>query len=92
MKVFVIALTAFILIQFGCKQSTQNEHSDNGKDGWLKGNTSQKFNQIAGQLIGIDITMIDTGYRYQELYWAGQDQNWDYALYQTKKIKKTITN
>ena len=38
------------------------------------------------------MAMIETGYRYQELYWAGQDQNWEYANYQLKKIKVAIEN
>ena len=36
--------------------------------------------------------MVETGYRYQELYWGGQDQNWEYAEYQLEKIKLTIEN
>lgn len=36
--------------------------------------------------------MVETGYRYQELYWAGQDQNWEYADYQIEKIKIAIEN
>ena len=36
--------------------------------------------------------MVETGYRYQELYWAGQDENWEYADYQLEKIKIAIEN
>lgn len=36
------------------------------------------------------MAMVETGYRYQELYWAGQDMNWEYADYQTDKIKTAI--
>lgn len=36
--------------------------------------------------------MVETGYRYQELYWAGQDENWEYANYQLEKIKTAIEN
>ncbi len=36
--------------------------------------------------------MVETGYRYQELYWEGQDQNWDYAGYHLNKIKIAIEN
>lgn len=35
-------------------------------------------------------TMVETGYRYSELYWAGQDQNWQYADYQLEKIPTAI--
>jgi hypothetical protein len=36
--------------------------------------------------------LVETGYRYQELYWAGQDQNWEYANYQLEKIKLAKEN
>lgn len=36
--------------------------------------------------------MVEKGYRDQELYWAGQDENWDYADYQIEKIRKAIEN
>lgn len=36
------------------------------------------------------MTMVETGYRYQELYWAGKDGNWEYASYQAEKIRQTM--
>ena len=36
--------------------------------------------------------MVETDYRYQELYWAGHDENWEYAEYQLDKIKLAIEN
>jgi hypothetical protein len=36
--------------------------------------------------------MAETGYRYGELYWAGQDRNWDYAKYQIEKIRTAVKN
>lgn len=38
------------------------------------------------------MAIIETGYRYQELYWVGQDESWDYADYQIEKIRKAIEN
>jgi hypothetical protein len=38
------------------------------------------------------VAMVEVGYRYQELYWAGQDQNWEYANYQLEKIKLATDN
>lgn len=63
-----------------------------GKYGWISGSDSVKFDIIANQLSGFDVAMAETGYRYQELYWAGQDENWEYADYQLKKIKLAIEN
>jgi len=76
----------------GCKSPIEEEKTANGKDNWLKGNDFEKFDVVAKQLRGFDMTMVETGYRYQELYWAGKDQNWEYANYQIQKIKKTIAN
>lgn len=61
-----------------------------GRDGWLKGTTNEKFETISGQLRGLDMTMVETGYRYTELYWAVQDTNWDYAHYQLEKLQSTL--
>ena len=36
--------------------------------------------------------MVEIGYRYQELYWAGADSNWEYAGYQLAKIDLALAN
>jgi hypothetical protein len=36
--------------------------------------------------------MVEVGYRYAELYWAGRDRNWGYAEYQLGKIETAIAN
>lgn len=59
---------------------------------WIKGNEQEKLETIENQFRGFDMAMVETGYRYQELYWAGQDENWEYAYYQLEKIQKTIEN
>lgn len=47
---------------------------------------------MENQFRGFDMAMVETGYRYQELYRAGQDENWEYAVYQLEKFQKTIEN
>ena len=50
---------------------------------WLvQGSSDERFVKIASQLRGFDVAMVETGYRYGELYWAGRDENYDYARYQ----------
>ncbi len=61
-----------------------------GRDGWLKGSPHEKLDVVARQLRGWDMTMVESGYRYQELYWAGTDGNWEYAAYQSEKIRQAI--
>ena len=86
-------LSIFLLfIVWSCHDNPTQDHQDCGKAGWLSGSTTDKFNTVANQLRGFDMAMVETGYRYQELYWAGQDQNWEYATYQVEKINKTIQN
>ena len=43
-------------------------------------------------LRGLDVAMVEVGYRYQELYWAGADENWAFADYQLKKIELALEN
>ena len=63
-----------------------------GEGGWLAGTTDEKFGTVAKQLRGFDMAMVETGYRYNELYWAAQDSNWGYAEYQALKIRTAIEN
>jgi hypothetical protein len=57
---------------------------------WLKGTAEEKFNQIEKQLRGLDKTMVEVGYRFTELYFAGKEHNWDYAKYQAEKMDLAI--
>lgn len=81
-----------MILTSSCSNSPRTVETSNGKDGWLKGTDSEKFDVVANQLRGFDMAMVETSYRYQELYWAGQDENWEYALYQLEKNRKTIEN
>jgi len=89
MKMFwkFIGCSAMVFL-IACCNEEGNKPS--GADGWLKGDENEKFETIANQLRGFDMAMVETGYRYQELYWAGKDENWEYALYQSEKIKVAI--
>lgn len=59
-------------------------------DDWVRGPQAEKFQLVSKHLRGFDMAMVETGHRYSELYWAGQDRNWDYAAYQLDKIRLTI--
>jgi hypothetical protein len=63
-----------------------------GADTWLRGSVDERFAQVSKHLRGFDVAMVETGYRYGELYWAGRDGNWDYALYQLGKIETAVAN
>lgn len=85
-QIFIIILTFGL---FACNQQT-DKNPEQGE--WIKGTEAEKIKTIEKQFRGFDNTMVETGYRYQELYWAGEDQNWEYADYQLEKIKLAIEN
>ncbi len=83
----ILIISAFLSF-IAC--SPKQDHPPSGRDGWLKGTPHEKLDIVAKQLRGFDMAMVETGYRYTELYWAGTDRNWEYAEYQVEKIKQAI--
>jgi cytochrome c556 len=84
---YIMLLTGALLA--GC--NTDNQRSAND-DGWLTSieDERERIDAIQRQFRGFDMAMVETGYRYVELYWAGQDENWDYAVYQLEKMRLAI--
>ena len=61
--------------------------------GWLKALPPDKqIEAIDRQLRGFDMAMFEVNYRYTEMYFAGIEGNWDYALYTGEKIAWAIQN
>ncbi len=63
-----------------------------GGASWISGDTDARLEALARHHRGLDVAMVEIGYRYEELYWAGQDGNWEYAAYQVKKIGLALAN
>lgn len=63
-----------------------------GATTWVRGSSEQRWVAMERHLRGLDVAMIEVGHRYDELYWAGSDGNWDYAAYQTLKIRLALDN
>ncbi|TDE05721.1 hypothetical protein [Flavobacterium sandaracinum] len=80
----------FSIIALGLLGCNQQRNQKTVQGNWIKGSESDQITTIEKQFRGFDKAMIETGYRYQELYWAGQDKNWEYADYQLDKIKVAI--
>lgn len=80
---------ALALLIFGCNRG---ESPSGGDDGWLRGSDAEKFRLVEKHFRGFDMAMVETGYRYNELYWAGYDKNWEYAGYQVEKIRTAVAN
>jgi hypothetical protein len=84
-------LSILVLATFlSCTNSNTSETSAVGEGGWLSGSDTEKFEEIAHQLGGFSRTMIEVSYRYSELYWAGKDQNWQYADHQLEHLLETL--
>lgn len=61
--------------------------------GWLKKlPPDQQIDAIDRQLRGFDMAMFEVNYRFTELYFAGLEGNWEYALYTGEKIAWAIQN
>jgi len=86
MKLFLFKLSFIVVIIVGFISCQSN--SEQGK--WIQGNTKKQLEIIEWQFRGFDKAMVETDYRYQELYWAGKDRNWEYAAYLNEKIRKAI--
>jgi hypothetical protein len=80
--VLIIVLTTIL---FNCKNNNENLR-------WLSHDKDSAFVQIEKQFRGFDLAMKEVGYRYNELYFAGMDENWGYAQYHLEKIKTAIDN
>lgn len=86
-------LYIFTMLTIGMLSCQQREQESTAAAGdWIKGTADENIRKIEKQFRGFDMAMVETGYRYQELYWAGQDLNWEYAAYQTEKIRVAIEN
>jgi hypothetical protein len=70
MKQTIILISTLRL--FACNQQTQKETAQGD---WIKGTVKEQIKTIEKQFRGFDNEMVETGYRYQELYWAGQEVN-----------------
>ena len=88
-RIIIIFLgTSLAMYSFSSCQRDNTEPI--GTQDWLTGDTRQKLKTITDHLRGFDMAMVETGYRYTELYWAGQDENWNYARYQIEKISLAL--
>lgn len=87
MKLAITAALAVFLFLIACSNNKNNTQGE-----WIKGSEEEKIKITERQFRGFDMAMVETGYRYQELYWAGKDQNWGYANYQVEKVKIAVEN
>lgn len=85
-------MKVIIVIAFAASIISCNQNKPEAQGYWIKGSEQEKIKIIEKQFRGMDNAMVEVGYRYQELFWAGRDENWSYASYQLEKIKLAIDN
>jgi hypothetical protein len=81
--VFAAGMVAGWALKPGIRQPSAQE-------GWLTGSSEEKLAAVERHLRGLDQVMVEVGYRFTELYWAGKDRNWVYARYQLDKIETAL--
>jgi hypothetical protein len=86
--IYPIALILFLSINPSCNQAP--EQQENADTTWMGNSQQEIYTTIEEQLQGFSRTMIETSYRYHELYWAGMDQNWEFAEYQREHILEAL--
>ena len=80
-----IALAALVLSVLAWRQARAAAPGLAAGD-WLKPAPEERVRQLERHLRGTDVAMWEIGYRFTELFYAGEDGNWDYAKYQAEKI------
>ncbi len=83
----LLSIICVMTLSFSCRPAGDEPV---GTDGWLTGDVQQKFETVASHLGGFGRAMWEVDYRYQELYWAGQDENWQYAAHQTEELEEAL--
>lgn len=83
-------LLSFIILSSLTACNDEEKTYSSGTDGWLSGTQEEKFEEVANQFGGFSRTMVEVAYRYSELYWAGQDENWDYADHQLEHLMEVL--
>jgi len=88
-------LYALALFPAGCLTplgSPEPAEAAGERPAWLTGDDDARFAQVERHLRGMDMAMVEVGYRYRELGFAGGDGNWGYAAYQSKKLRLAMQN
>jgi hypothetical protein len=83
----IITLVMLAALFAACSPTNQKEFPSGE---WLPGDASAFVEAVERQFDGFSRTMKEVAYRYDELYWAGLDENWEYADYQLEHIEEAI--
>ncbi len=79
--VLFAAMMAVIVIS-SCQTETEKTYDTR----WVGETMEEILGNVESQFGGFSQAMKEVNYRYNELYWAGMDENWGYAEYQLDKL------
>jgi hypothetical protein len=74
----------------GWASARASGQADAPSSSWLPHAGEDRFATIERHLRGLDVAMVEIGYRYSELHFAVADRNWGYADYQAGKIELAL--
>jgi hypothetical protein len=59
-------------------------------EGWPAGTVDERVDAVARHVGGFSVTMREVGYRHNELYFAGLEENWALADYHLEHIEEAV--
>ena len=88
------ARSALAVLLGGCLAACGGRGAAPGAAGstWLSRDRDEQRLQLERHLRGFDVAMREVGDRYVDLYWAGEDANWEAAAYELQKLRLAIEN
>ncbi len=86
MVLFLFSAFSVLIVISACQTETDRTYDTR----WAGETMGEIIDNIEDQFGGFDQTMMETNYRYNELYWAGMDENWGYAEYHLDKILSSM--
>lgn len=94
MKYALTFILVILSLAFNTSQAGSHEKQDKISDHWLLDEKDQtkRLQKLEKYLRGFDQPMLEVGQRFKRLHQALVDDNHQLAVYQWKKIKKTIEN
>lgn len=89
-KISTLMVMIMVIIMILAQACQQTFDQPAGSGGWLTGDVNEKFETVTEHLGGFGKAMWEVDYRFQELYWAGKDNNWEYAEHQLEEMEETL--
>jgi hypothetical protein len=85
------AATILVVLLAACDGAAEPEARGlGGGDDWPAGDVGERIEALADHIGGFSRAMLEVGYRYNELYFAGSEGNWPLAAYHAEKIGDAI--